>query len=66
MGYKKFLGMGYEKFLKLDLIYSQEIIKRKSPTPATVQCSSQEFLIGEAFPGNSMSTFSPDFPVKDS
>ena len=50
MGYEKFLRMSYEKFLRIGSIYSPEIITRKSPapapnqTPASIRCSSQEFL----------------------
>ena len=62
-------------FPEFVMIYYREIIARKSPppgqTPATVRCSSQNPQ-WRILPGNSqenlqfLSTFSPDFPVKDS
>ena len=76
MGYEKILGMGYEKFQRIgsDIFPGNNYKKISSPgqTPATVQCSSQEFLNEESFPGNSwenlkfLLTLSPDFLVKDS
>ena len=57
MGCKKFLGMGYEKFFRVgsDIFPGNNHKKISSPgqTPATVRCSSQEFLNAESFPGNS-------------
>ena len=52
MGYEKFLRMGIEKFLRIgsDIFPGNNHKKISSPgqTPATVQCSSQEFLNGES------------------
>ena len=76
MVYKKFLRTGYKKFLRIGsyLFPGNNHKKISSPgrTPATVRFSSQELLNEESFPGNSrenlqfLSTFSPDFPVKES
>ena len=69
IGYEKFLGICYEKFV------GNDCTKISSPgqTPVTVpRCSSQEFLNGESFPGNScenlqfLSMFTPNFSAKDS
>ena len=75
MGYKKFFGMGYDKFLRIgyDIFpeHNHKKISNPGQTPATVVCSSQEFLNGQSLTGNSrenlqfLSTFSPDFPVKE-
>ena len=80
MGYEKFTRMGFlemgnEKFLRIGsekiLGNNYKKISSTGQTPATVRYSYQEFLHGESFPGSSweslqfLSTFSPDFPVKE-
>ena len=63
---EKFFGIGYKKFPQNWFWNNHWKVCRLGQTPDTVLCSSQEFLIGESFPGNSreyiqfLSTFSQD------